>query len=56
MGELLNAIKAELQKLDVAKLKSLAARFSFNYSADGSTEVMIDNEVVVVCGRSRVGY
>ena len=56
MGELLNAIKAELQKLDVAKLKSLAARFSLNYSADGSAEVMVDRKVVVVCGRSRAGY
>ncbi|QUM81394.1 hypothetical protein HWV01_14415 [Moritella sp. 5] len=56
MENLLNAIKTELQCLDAAKLKDLSARFNVKYSADGSAEVMIDNEIVAVCGRSRIGY
>jgi len=56
MENLLNTIKTELRCLDAAKLKDLLARLNVKYSADGSTEVMIDNEIVAVCGRSRTGY
>lgn len=56
MDNLLTVIKVELQNLDLNKLKKLAARFSFECLPDGSTEVMIDREVVAVCGRSRAGY
>jgi len=56
MDNLLAAIKMELQNLDLNKLKKFAARLSVEYLPDGSAEMMIDSEVVAVCGRSRAGY
>lgn len=56
METLINAIKAEFKKLDLDKLRSTRARFSTKCYPDGSAELMIDNQVVAIWGRSRAGH
>ncbi len=47
--------KPNLKKLDLNKIRSTRARFSTKCYPDGSAELMIDDQVVAIWGRSMQG-